>query len=222
MATNYLKMLSGSIKHWYLSLIAGIIFIGVGILVFSTPLESYVTLSIIFSVSFLVTGIMDSIFSITNRDEMEGWGWNLALGLLTIVVGILLIIHPEVSMVTLPFIVGFVVLFRSIMAIGVALDLRSYYVLDWGYLMVMGVLGVIFSFILLWNPVFAGMTLIFWTALAFIVLGVHSIYVSLKLKKLHDIPKKISKELKDKFNQVKQDIQKEIIKATDELKTSKQ
>ena len=182
MKTNYLKLINNSIKNWYLPLIGGIIFIGVGVLVLMTPHESYLTLSIIFSISFLISGILDVVFSISNRNEMEGWGWNLALGLLNMVIGFILIIHPGISIV---------------------------------------ILGVIFSIILIWNPVFAGLSLIIWTALAFIVFGVYSIMLSFKLKKLHDIPKTISGELKKKFNDVKLEVQKEILDQVAKLKSNK-
>jgi uncharacterized membrane protein HdeD (DUF308 family) len=222
MATNFLKVIKNSVKHWYLPLITGILFIAVGILVFTTPAESYVVLSVIFSFSFLITGAFDIFFSISNRNEMEGWGWDLSLGILSLLVGILMLIHPEISMVTLPFFVGFVLLFRSIMAIGVSLELRNYYILDWGYLLAIGIIGTMFSLILLWNPAFAGLSLVMWTALAFIALGAFSIYLSLKLKKLHDIPKTISSELKEKYNQVKDDIQRHMMNTINEMKTNKQ
>lgn len=219
MTTNYLRLVANSIKHWYLPLIAGVIFIGVGILVFTTPAESFVALSIVFSLSFIFSGTMDIIFSISNREELEGWGWDLTLGILNLLVGILLVIHPQISMVTLPFFVGFVVLFRSIAAIGTSLELKKYYVEDWGVLLAMGIMGAIFATILLWNPAFAGLSLVVWTALAFITLGVYSIYLSLKLKKLHDIPKQISAELKQKFKEVKGEIQLQIMNKLDEIKS---
>lgn len=206
MTQSFLKVIVNSIKHWYLPLIAGIIFIGVGIYVFAQPATAYVALSIVFSISFLVIGISDIAFAIANREEMEGWGWDLAMGILTLLIGILLIVHPEISMLTLPFFVGFVLLFRSIMAIGVSLELKKYYINDWGYLLAIGILGIIFSFILLFNPGFAGLTVTFWTAITFIVIGAYSIFLSVKLKKLHDLPKTISNDLKDKFNQVKNEI----------------
>ena len=133
-----------------------------------------------------LTLIIEIIFSIANRKELEGWGWNLALGIVTLLVGIMLVGNPAISMVTLPFFVGFVVLFRSIMAISTSLELRNYYIMDWGYLFGLGILGTIFSFMLLLSPSFAGLSLVVWTGLALIILGIYSIYLSLKLKKLKD------------------------------------
>ena len=175
-------------------------------MVFRTPLESYLTLSIIFSVAFLLTGLLEIAFSISNRKELEGWGWHLALGILTLLVGIMLVDNSAITMVTLPFFVGFVVLFRSIMAISTSLELRNYYVLDWGYLFGMGIVGTIFSFMLLFNPSFAGFSLVIWTGLSLVILGIYSIYLSLKLKKLKDIPKTLSAELKSKWNQIQSQV----------------
>jgi uncharacterized membrane protein HdeD (DUF308 family) len=209
MAT-FLKSVKNSVKHWYLTLIIGIVFLGVGIVVFFTPLESYLALSIIFSVAFLLTGLLEIAFSISNRNELEGWGWHLALGIVTLLVGIMLVGNPAISMVTLPFFVGFVVLFRSIMAISTSLELRNYYIMDWGYLFGLGILGTIFSFMLLFNPSFAGLSLVIWTGLALVLIGIFSIYLSLKLKKLKDIPKTISAELKSKWNQIQSQITEEM------------
>ena len=106
--------------------------------------------------------------------------------------------------------VGFVVLYRSIMAISISLELRDYHIMDWGYLFGLGILGALFSFILLFNPGFAGLSLVVWTGLALVIVGIFNIYFSFKLKKLHDLPKTISGQLKDKFNEVKEQIQKEL------------
>ena len=212
MAIRTLKTVKNSIKYWYIPLIVGFIFVGVGIWVFRTPLESYVALAFIFSISFLVSGIFEIYFAISNREELDNWGWTLALGIVSAIVGVLLLMNPEVSKITLPIYVGFVLLFRSVFAIGASIDLKNYYVMDWGYLMVIGILGVIFSFILLWNPFFAGITLVFWTALLVIVSGIYSIYFSFKLKKLHDLPNKISSDLKNKYEEIENQIHEELVK----------
>ena len=212
MSFRSLKTVKNSIKYWYIPLIVGLIFVGVGIWVFRTPLESYVALAFIFSISFLVSGFFEIYFAISNREELDNWGWTLTLGIVSAIVGVLLLMNPEVSKITLPFYVGFVLLFRSVFAIGASIDLKNYYVMDWGYLMAIGILGVIFSFILLWNPLFAGITLVFWTALLFIVNGIYSIYFSFKLKKLHDLPNKISSDLKNKYEEIENQIHEELVK----------
>jgi uncharacterized membrane protein HdeD (DUF308 family) len=184
MEKQLLKTVRTAIKQWYIPFIVGLIFICAGIWTFLSPLESYLTLSLVFSLAFLISGIFEIVFSISNRKEIDNWGWTLIFGIATMLIGILLLVHPEISITTLPLYVGFLLLFRSIGGVSYALDLKDYGVIDWGYLMAVGILGIIFSFILIWNPVFAGATIIFWTGITLIAGGVFSIHLSLKLRKL--------------------------------------
>lgn len=212
MKRNFIKTIESSIKHWYVPLIVGALFVIIGIYTLVSPLESYVALAIVFSISFLVSGLSEIIFSISNRHEMDNWGWNLTFGIFTFLIGLLLVANPEISITTLPFYVGFLVLFRSIMGISFAIELKNYGILDWGNLMAISVLGVLFSFLLLWNPLFAGMTIVFWTGLALITIGIFSVLLSFKLKKLNTMPDKISQKLKNKYNDLRQEIQDELNK----------
>jgi len=75
-----------------------------------------------------------------------------------------------------------------------------------GYLAAIGVVGIVFSFILLANPVLGGMTVVIWTGLALITSGCYSAYLAFKLKKLKDLPNKISNELRSRFNLVSQEV----------------
>jgi uncharacterized membrane protein HdeD (DUF308 family) len=208
--SNFLKTVNNTVKHWYIPLIVGLIFTGIGVFTLISPLESYLTLAMIFSFSFLFSGITEIIFSIVNRNEIDNWGWTLTFGTLSFLLGILLIMNPEIPMKTLPIYIGFVVLFRSIMGVSYALELKNYGVSDWKNLLIIGVLGVIFSFILIWNPIFAGMTIVFWMGLALLAGGIFSIYLSFKLKKIHAIPNKVSDDLKSRYDAIKKELQDEL------------
>jgi len=178
------KDLARTVKHWYLPLIMGIVLIIMGLWVFATPLTSYIALSIIFAVTFFVTGILEIIHALGNRREIDQWGWSLAGGVLDLILGILLLSQVEVSMLVLAFVVGFGVLFRSIFAIGHAIESKKRQYGPWGYLLFLGILGLIFSFIMIWNPLFAGLTIVFYTGMAFIMVGIFQIVLSLGLGKL--------------------------------------
>lgn len=206
MGVHFFKAVKNATKHWYLPLISGIVLIAAGIWTFTNPEDSYVALAFLFSLAFFVSGLFDSIFSIVNRDIIDNWGWSLVMGLITLAVGVLMLMNPEISMITLPFYMGFVILFRSMGAIGTSLDLKNYGILDWGNLMALGIVGVIIGFILLWNPLLAGFSAVIWTGIGLIVIGIYSIIAALKLKKVHDIPKKISKELLKRYNEAEDEI----------------
>ncbi len=192
METEIIRKAKNAIKHWYLSLILGILFICVGIWVLRTPLESYLTLSILFSVTIFISGISEIIFSITNRKEMDNWGWVLAGGIIDLLLGIWLISSPLLSITILPFVVGFMLMFRSMVAMGFAFDVKGFADSSWGWLLAVGILGLLFSFILLWNPLFAGLTIVIWTGCAIITLGIFRIILSFKLRQLYKLSKKAS------------------------------
>ena len=119
---NSLKTVRNSVKNWYILLIVGLIFLGTGIYCFVSPAGSFLALALMFGWSFLISGAIEIVFSISNRDELENWGWTLIFGILTFLVGMLLLARPEITMITLAFSLGFLVLFRSIGAISFALD----------------------------------------------------------------------------------------------------
>ena len=123
---------------------------------------------------------------------MDNWGWVLAGGIIDLLLGIWLISSPLLSITVLPFVVGFMLMFRSMMAMGFAFDLKDFPDSGWGWLLALGILGLLFSFVLLWNPLFAGLTIVIWTGCAFITIGIFRIILSFKLKHLHNLSKKTS------------------------------
>jgi len=140
---------------------------------------------------------------------LENWGWSLAFGILTFIVGISLMSHPALSISVMAFYIGFIILFRSVSAIGFAMDVKRYGDKNWGVLLVLGILGTIFSFILIWNPVFAGMSMVVLIALSFMFAGLFSIALAFQLKRLHKSSKKISAELRKRYDDLVKDIDRE-------------
>ena len=120
--TSLLQNFTGAVKHWYLPLITGILFIAAGVYVFTVPAATYLTLTILFSVSFITMGVAEIVFSIQNSKALSGWGWYLVSGLLSLVIGSYLLMYPGISISILPFVVGFTLLFRSAQVLGFALD----------------------------------------------------------------------------------------------------
>ena len=211
MAT-FLKTIRNTVKNWYIPAIIGVLFILFGGYLFSVPAETYFTLTIFFSLSFLFSGILEIVFSVQNKEELEGWGWYLTSGIFALLIGIVLIAKPEVAVTTLPFFVGFSLLFRSFQGLGFAFELKNYGVIKWGNLAILSVLGIIFSFLLIANPIFTGISLVVITALSFIFVGISAIVLAFQLKKLKTLPGKLRKELKDKIEDLKEEYYKDIEK----------
>jgi uncharacterized membrane protein HdeD (DUF308 family) len=198
----FLKSLKKAIRHWYIPLLVGVFFIIVSVVAFVSPVSSFIALAILFSLSLLFGGLSEMIFSVANRDQLENWSWSLAFGIVTFVVGILLLLKPGISISMLAFYIGFVILFRSIGAISFSMDVKKYGEPNWGWLLAFGILGTIASFILIWNPLLAGLSAVIFIGLSFLFAGLFSIIFSFQLRKLHKRSKVLSAELKARFDEL--------------------
>src|SRR5690554_298090 len=206
---HLLKSFKNSIRHWYIPLLVGLLFVVISIVVFTSPLTSLLTLSICFALSFLFGGLSEIVFSIANRNRLDNWGWSLVFGIITFIIGTSLIMHPALSISVLAFYVGFLLLFRSISSISFALDIKKYGSKNWGAMLIFGILGAIVSFILIWNPVFAGMGVVVLVALSFLFAGLFSILLAFQLRKIHKSSKNISAKLKERYDELMLEIRDE-------------
>lgn len=124
-----------AVKNWWLSLILGILYIIVALCLLFAPGSSYIALSVIFSISMLISGIIEIIFSISNQRSISSWGWYLAGGIIDLILGIYLVAYPLLSMEVIPFIVAFWMMFRGFSATGYSMDLKRYGTREWGWYM---------------------------------------------------------------------------------------
>ncbi|WP_313375056.1 HdeD family acid-resistance protein [Chishuiella sp.] len=207
MARTFFKSVKNSVKYWWISLIIGLLFITLGIYCFVYPTTAYLALSSFFAVAFLFSGIAEIIFSISNKDQIDNWGWTLAYGILTTVVGFMLVTNEILTLQVFSFYVGFLILFRSISGISYAFDLKNYGIKDWGISLFFAILGLVLSFILISSPELAGLTAVVWLGLAIISAGFFAIFISLQLKKLKDIPKNAPEDLKRKYDEIRKELE---------------
>lgn len=203
----FLNSIKKTVNHWYIPLIVGVLFIIVSAVVFTSPASTLLTLSFLFALTFIFGGLSETIFSITNRNRLDNWGWTLAFGILTFIVGISLFTHPGLSISVLAFYIGFLLLFRSVSSISFALDLKKYGSKNWVSLLIFGILGAIVSFILIWNPIFAGMSVVILVAMSFLFTGLFSIILAFQLRKIHKYSKGISEKLRKRYDDLMSEIE---------------
>ncbi len=207
---SLLKPFIKTIQFWYVPLIFGVVFILCGLYVFSRPLETYLALSFLFSLSFIISGLGDLIFSMRNSNALKGWGWYLISGLISFMMGVYLLSYPGISASILVFVIGFTIMFRSFQLFGFALDLRDAGVVNWGNTALMSALGIIFSFLLLANPIFSGLSIVVLTGLSFLSTGIASIILSFHFKKIKRYAERISDPLKRKIEALQKELDDEI------------
>lgn len=203
--SNYINTVRSTIKYWYVPAIIGVLLIALGIYSMTTPLETYVALAIFFSVVFFISGILQIVFAISNKDQIDGWGWQLAAGILYTIVGFYLMIYPQITMATLPFVVGFYVMFHSIYQIAFSVDLNKLKVKNWWAVLIWGILGLILSFLLLINPMVSGLSLVYAISLAIVIAGIASITVAFSLNSVRKKFKNIPEDLRQRTSSLNQE-----------------
>ena len=57
------------IRHWWVVVLMGMLFILLGFWVLRTPAETFVILSIWFAITYIISGVGAIVFSLSNRDS---------------------------------------------------------------------------------------------------------------------------------------------------------
>ena len=102
------------------------------------------------------------------------------------------------SMEVIPFIIAFWLMFRGFSSVGYAMDLKRYGTRDWGWYIAFGILAVICSLIILWQPAIGALYAVYMISFAFLIIGFFRIMLSFELKSLHKRGKSMKEENEDK------------------------
>lgn len=179
------EQIDRSVKNWWMSLLLGILYIGVALCLMFAPLGSYIALSVVFSISMLVTGILEILFAISNRKHVSSWGWYLVGGVIDLILGVYLVAYPLVSMEIIPFIIAFWLMFRGFSATGYAMDLKRYGTHQWGWYMAFGIFAILCSLLILWQPTIGALYAVYLISFTFLIIGLFRVMLSFELKNLH-------------------------------------
>lgn len=183
---NLTKGAARAIRHWWLLALAGVLCIAIGITVFAFPLESYVTLAILFGVLLLVVGAAKLISASTSVNFFMMRGYVIVGGILDLLLGIFLCVYPGVTLVALPVMMGLWMLYNSFVLIGFSGDFDTFGIPGSGWLTGGGILLLLLSIFVLVNPFGAGIaTVVVLAGVGLIVFGILLISLSMKLKEIH-------------------------------------
>lgn len=177
-----LETVGSSIKNWWWFLIKGLLLIATGIAIFARPVAGYVGLSILFAIVIISSGVAQIMFATSNKALLKGWGWTLVSGILDLAIGIYLAMYPAVTMATLPFFVGFWLIYKSFYLMGASFDLRDLGLSGWGWLFFGGVLVLLAGFYVIYYPVDGALGIVAVSGIAFILAGILYSILSFKLK----------------------------------------
>ena len=183
---NLTKRAGRAIRHWWLLMIAGVLCIAAGIAVFVFPLESYVTMSILLGALMLVVGAAKLIAASTSGNFFMMRGYVIVGGVVDLLLGMFLCIYPGVTLVLLPVMVGFWMLYNSFVLIGLSGDFDTFGIPGGGWVTAGGILLLILSILVLLNPFGAGIaTVVVIAGVGLLTFGILLIALSMKMRDIH-------------------------------------
>ena len=175
------------IKHWWLMMLAGILCIAAGLVVFIFPMQSYVTLAILFGILMILVGAAQLVIASASGNYLAMKGYVIAGGVLDLFLGIFLCIYPSVTVLLIPIMLGIWLMYHSFMMIAFGGDLDTFNVGGSGWVVFGGILLLILSILVLVNPFSVGIaTVIVFTGIGLILFGALLCGQSVLLKKLHE------------------------------------
>lgn len=175
-----------AIKYWWLLMLLGIALFVIGIVVFMYPAESYLSLSLVFGLVILASGIFEIVLSTTNKHYITGRGWMLAGGIIEVILGLILAFNVALSALTLPIFLGFWLLFRAFATIGWGGDMASMKVPGATWTIISGVLLLLLSIWILLQPLVFGTSMVVaWVGVSLLFAGASAFLFSLQLKSMH-------------------------------------
>jgi uncharacterized membrane protein HdeD (DUF308 family) len=155
----------GATRGWWLLAVIGVLGIAVGIAILTKPGDSLSTLAVIAGIFLLVHGLLELAASLVHRTQSRGM---VALvGVLTVIVGVLLIRHPIEGIVAIALLIGIWLITVGVVRFVAAFELEEHR----GWNILAGAVELIAGIVIVSDPNIGFATLALLTGIAFIVNG---------------------------------------------------
>ena len=170
-------------RHWWVPVLRGVAAIIFGVIAFTHPVMAAATLVLFFGAWVLIDGIFRIVGAIGHRDSDPDWGFNLIIGILGVIVGLLTFRAPGITALALVIYIAAWALMIGATEIALAIKMRREIKGEW-FLILMGLASIIFAGLLLWNPLAGAAALIWIIAWYAVIMGVLAIVFGFRLRSL--------------------------------------
>lgn len=151
----------------------------IGVCLLIWPDVSALTVCTVLGVAAVACGIVKLVGYFSNDLYRLAFQFDLAVGVLTILVGALLLLHPEDVLALLPVVVGLVILVESVLRLQTAIDAKHFGMKKWWAILAVSVGGAALGFLLLLRPFESGRALVRLMGLTLLADGVENLLAGL-------------------------------------------
>ena len=171
-------------RNWWLVALRGVFAILFGIIAFVAPLATILTLVMFFSAYMLVDGTFGVVASVRAAQRDERWGLLLLEGLLDILVGVAAFLMPAAAVWAFIYLVALWALVSGGLMLAAAFRLHLHYGRWW--LVLGGVISILFGLALLINPGMSALVLTWWMGGYAFAFGVMLVILAFRLRGRHE------------------------------------
>ncbi|MBH0119138.1 HdeD family acid-resistance protein [Rhodococcus sp. HM1] len=169
---------------WWIVLIRGILAVLFGIVALVWPGITVWALVVVFGIYAIVDGLVLGYHAVRDRRTLDGWGWWLAMAVISVLAGIVALVWPKATALVLLYIIAFYAIFFGIAGAVGALRFRKVPESGWVASLVAGILAILFGIILLIFPGGGIIGLIWLLGIYAILFGVLLIAVAFQARKV--------------------------------------
>lgn len=158
--------------NWWINFLKGILLVVFGIWLLKSPNENFSRLSIIFGVLIIIGGLLEIAIAFDNRQKHKKWEWTITSGIIDVLIGAFLVANPTFILLLITIFVSIWLFIRGIIVIRYANILKKENNSNYKFNLTLGIILIVLAVIFAFHPQVLGITIVFWTALAFISLGI--------------------------------------------------
>jgi uncharacterized membrane protein HdeD (DUF308 family) len=179
------------LTKWWLLLIQGILLILASIFIFRHPAASLAGLSIWFATLILLAGIVSTILYFKSDKEERDWT-DLLWGLLTVLIGILMITNLGATMITVTFMFGLWMILTGVSIFSSGWKIRGVEGSNAWLIIVIGALSIIAGLMVAFNFAIGTVTITVLFGLQVLLAGLGLVFLAfLKKKAVKNINEKV-------------------------------
>jgi uncharacterized membrane protein HdeD (DUF308 family) len=157
-------------RYWWMTLLRGLCWILLGIMILASPAISLITLTLALGVVMFIDGIISVVNAFSGRREQDDWWVLLLVGLAGVGIGILTFRNPGVTAFAVVFYVAIWAIATGLLEIVAAVRLRKQ-IAGEIWLLLSGIASVVFGVWLIARPGSGALALVWLIAVYAIAFG---------------------------------------------------
>jgi uncharacterized membrane protein HdeD (DUF308 family) len=167
---------------WWLVLIRGVLAVLFGLYALFSPAAALLALVFVYGFYAIMDGVVALAVGIRHR-RTSHWGWHVAQGVVSVIAGLVALFWPGLTVLAFVLIIGLWSIVLGVTEIVEAFQARKLGSSSWVWLLIGGIVGIIFGIVLIASPAAGALALLWVIGVFALVLGVVQIVWAFRLRR---------------------------------------